>query len=227
MLELSNYINLSNQGARIPDYVNLESAIPAYSGMSAANKEHYKSLYLLACHTELLQELPQDIQDLEALVYFIFYHHLAYLPSGKRIYPMLPFGWSQSTGLSMEVITDRSKHLLPALSVLAAMPVAYFTALMLGFALFQRYDPKAPLYHLLFQLLESLLSGRYSEAFAQIASSPERHLKYGWFFQFLPRPEKFDFSSIFELDGISRLREVMVGTVGHEGAVFHRPQIIP
>lgn len=105
---------LANRKREIPDYVQVEQAILGYDKMTVDNQAHYRHLYLLACYPELLRAentaedygidpsyLPQDISDLQALVYFIFYHNVAYLPSGERIIPLLQSQWSQQRGLEM------------------------------------------------------------------------------------------------------------------------------
>lgn len=213
MLELT-----TDREYQIPEYVDLATAIPNYNDMSPIDKDHYKRMYTAVCNSELYNDMNYiDANNIKALTYFIFYHNLAYLPSGEKIFPLLKFFWSQQTGFRLEVQTDRSSELLPALSLLTSMPQAYFAALMLSLALFQRFDAKTSEYQECFKLLESLLNGQYSDAFRKIEPSFVSQSDYGWFFRYLPRPEKFDFSTILNHHEVENVRITLIG------GIFPRP----
>lgn len=202
-----------------PAYVTWGRDIPNYAEMNDTDKSHYRGMYSAVCKGDSYDSLRYtDSNNIKALIYFIFYYNIAYLPSGAKIIPLLKFFWSQQTGFQMTVQTDNSNQLLPTLNLLTTMPPVYFAALMLSMALFQRYDPNTPEYQVCFELLEALLMGQYAAKFKQIKPAFVSQSDYGWFFHSLPKPEKFDFSTILSHDKVTDVRTTLIG------GIFPRPE---
>lgn len=211
----------------IPSWVKLEDDIPGYSDMVGYNQDHYKRLYTKAYYPNLLRidDIPDAQTDIQALVYFIFYHNLAYCREGeeiKKILPLLSFFWSQRTGFIMSVQRGQSESLLPTVYKLADNPKLYFIALMLAIALFQANNSGTPDYRFLFRLLDSLLTtGKYAKPFNSADRSFINQSGYAWFFKYLPSPEKIDFSAIIQRDNVRDARQLLIGETG----IFKKPRV--
>ncbi len=166
--------------------------IPDYSDMSVKNKSRYQALYTQAVNPELLQ-LPEDISDLHALLYFIFQYNLSHVWSEKgelsRVIPFIPVQWTQVAGLSMISMTGpRYAPLLDKLAPLQSSIALYFSVLMVSLALTCAAMPDTKNYHLLMTLLLAMLDGNYDQATLNTLKAQSGDLNELWLVNYLPDP---------------------------------------
>lgn len=174
---------------QIPDWIELDKAIPGYLSMDAHDKMRYEDLYVLACHPEMLQQPPEDIGDLHALMYFIFQYNLTYpIVGGKRIevLPFNPVNWTKEAGLSMLMSSSDCAPLLDELSKLLHLKSLYFCVLMLSLALIIRPNSQDITYHRFYFLLADMLTGDYEQPMLDDLKSKQNDLKEPWVINYLP-----------------------------------------
>ena len=165
------------------------TAIPGYSDMDASDLVHYEGLYVLACHPELLQQLPEDIADLHALIYFIFQYNLTNFYAKEKhfqIVASMPAEWTKEDSLSMGLNDGWYAPLLETLEPIATSTSLYFTVLMLSLAIIYRPETGEENYRLLVLLLTSVLDGVYDQQkLHEINAQPSR-LQVSWLPRYLP-----------------------------------------
>ncbi len=186
MFELVN-----NRNPQLPAWVKVEEAIPGYSGMEIQDQMHYEDLYVLACHPEMLQQLPEDVRDLHALMYFIFQYNLSHRwIAGDLIHivPFIPVKWTHESGLRMEMTSGLYAPLLENISELQTSRSLYFSISMLSLSLMRRVEPEAKNYHLVITLLAAILDGEYSETLLSALKEQRSNLKEPWLINYLPSP---------------------------------------
>lgn len=207
---------------QIPEYVDLATAIPGYPAMSAGDQLYYGDLYLLACYPKLLwtrgaskidgNQLPENLADLQALVYFIFHFNLAYVSDAGKytmISPFIPAQWSKDLGLTMNAYPSHGfARLLPELAPISAESSLYFSVLILSWALKRESDRTTQGYYLLYTLLISIMDNNYSQELCTSVRAKSAALDDAWLLDYLPTPPLPSFSSKGKQEG---LKETLFG----------------
>jgi hypothetical protein len=220
--------------------VNVEEAIPGYGGMDSESQTHYVGLYLLACYPHLLRaqgatenqgidaaKLPQNISDLQALVYFIFQFNLSHDVFKKGIRDVIksvtPVTWQMTTGMRMMMADGYYAPLLQCLSPFEAHLPSYFIILMLCIALIRtaiRLETEN--YSLLIRLLTAFLDNNYNQDILNTVKTRADSLENPWLLRYLPDPRHFMTENTDS--GINKVRSDLLGSVVERG-MFLAPQL--
>jgi len=214
-----------HQNPQIPRYVDLNASIPGYSGMTPQEKDHYEGLYVLACHPELLNQPPEDIRDLHALIYFVFQYNLANpIVNGRRIHilPFIPVKWSSASGLLMGMTSGHYASLLDRLSVLQESKTLYFALLLLSLILIRSAIPEELNYRLLFTIINVALDNRYTQGVSTGLQEHKSDLTEPWLVEYLPKED----IRIDKTDpNILSVRGYLLGNMTTRG-IFPSPRIV-
>ena len=218
MLELT-----ASRNPQLPNWVELDKAIPGYVSMSGSDKLHYEDLYVLACHPELLQQPPEDVRDLHALVYFIFQYNLTNpVVEGKRIkiVPFMPVKWTHKSDLSMSVLGD-CEPLLAQLSELLPLKSLYFCVLMLSLTLIITPNSREITYHRFYVMLADILNGDYNQTKLETLKKQENELKEPWVINYIPDPTHLTVSA--DDSRVQDVRSFLLGSPAKLG-LFEPPK---
>lgn len=151
--------------------------IPSYGDMDQITKSHFEALYLLACcpgallkpstqeHAIAGDRLPDNLSDLNALVYFILIHNLSVIVINNEvteITPYLPCSWAEKTGLRVLYTA-----LLDILSPISEAKSIYFTVLLSSLML-RLHSADQEGYCLIYKLMLSIFEAQYNKVFKDI-----------------------------------------------------------